>query len=326
MAQAIKAVQVTRADELRELLILSEKRVVNAHGSGADVLALLQGLDRISELWPELEAQGVDLRPEAGRWETLQAAIQRNAPRLVAAAQAVGGLPAARAQHHPDDEAAWWWFLAEQVRKQRARSLTRTGLIVGGVAVVAILLYVLIFRVLFPVDPAFIAAVEAQNAGEAKLAAQSDYAGALVDFRRASELRPGDPEAWLQVGCVLLKLEDPAAAQENFRRAEVLMADPPAYLLARASICLQVGVPDVAEADLRAVIASDPENAQAYYQLATIFEARGAINEALAALERVSVLAERHEDTELMAMTRVRMGLLMQQMVGGDVPAATPTP
>ena len=326
MAQAIKAENVTPADELRGLLALAEKRVSNLRGSGAGALDLLQDMDRIGELWPELEAQGVDLRPELGRWETLHAVLQRRGAELVREMQAAGGLPAARAQHHPGGQAAWWWFLDEQVRRQRRRRLVRTGAILVGTAVVAGLLYFLVFHVFFPVDPNLVAALAAQNAAEQKIGLAGDYAGALLDFRRAAELQPEDAGAWLRVGCTLLKLGDAAAAEENFGRARVLLADDLALRLARAPICLSVGLPDQAEADLQAVIAADPQSALAYYHLATVYEERGALQEAIAALERAADLADAGGEERLVPMARYRAGLLMQQMAGQSLTAQTPTP
>ena len=83
MAQTVKTGQVTPADELRESLAFSEKRVADVFGGGDNALALLKELDRIAALWPVLEAQGMDLRPEAGRWETLQATVNRRAGAIV---------------------------------------------------------------------------------------------------------------------------------------------------------------------------------------------------------------------------------------------------
>lgn len=326
MAQAIKPDNVTPADELRALLALSEQRVVNLRGTGADALKLLLDLDRIDLLWPLLETQGVDLRPELGRWETLQAALRRYAPRLVSEMRVVGGLPAARRARHPDDQAAWWWFLAEQVQAQRTRALARTGITLGGTALIAGLLYYLIFRVLFPVDPNLRAAIEAQNAGELKITTQNDYAGALIDFRRATELRPGDPDTWLRVGCTLVGLGDTYGAEEYFRRAQVLLADDLAFRLSRAPACLLLGMVDYAEADLRAVIAINPEIALAHYYLSNILESRQAFSEALAALERAAELADRSQDNQLVAMARFRMGMLMQQMANQGLTGVNPTP
>ncbi len=324
MARAIRESKVTPADELRDLLTRNEKRVVNLRGQPAEALALLLDLDRMAELWPELEASGVDLRPEQGRWETLQALVRRYAPVVVRELRRMGGLPALRAQHHPAGDAEWWWHLAEQVQAQRARALARTGMILGGVAILAVGLYFFIFHVLFPVDPAIKAALQAQTAGEAKIAQQGDYSGALADFRRAVQYRPGDPDTWLRVGCVLYRLGDMAGAQENFYRAQVLLADPQALKLARAPICAQLGEVELAEADLREVIAADPQNAAAYYYLSSILEARGDLLEALRAVQQAAELAESRGETELVALARFRAGVLMQQLAVQGIPTVAP--
>lgn len=325
MAQAIKSENITPADELRALITQSEKRVVNLDSS-ASAITLLLDMDRIRALWPELEAQGVDLRAELGRWETLQAEVQNRAAALVRKLRAAGGLPAARGQHHPDDEAAWWWFLAEDLQARRVRRWRRTGAIVGATAAIATLLYFLIFRVLFPADPNVTAALAARNAGEKKITAEDDVAGALADFRRVTELQPDDAENWLWLGCVQLRLADPAGAAESFGRAEMILADEVNLRLARAPICSMLGLNAEAEADLQAVLAKEPENALAYYYLASIFEERAAFQEAIAALERAAELADNDKQAYLVAMSRYRMGMLMQQMTGQDLQGPTPTP
>lgn len=326
MARAIRESKVTPADELRDLLTRNEKRVVNLRGQPAEALALLLDLDRIAELWPELDASGVDLRPEQGRWETLQAQVRRYGPVVVRELRAMGGVPVLRAQHHLSGEADWWWYLAEQVQARRARTLARTGMVLGGAAILVVAVYFLIFHVLFPVDPAIKAALEAQAAGEAKIAQQEDYPGALADFRRATEYRPGDPDTWLRVGCVLYLLGDMSGAQENFYRAQVLLADPQTFRLARAPICAQLGEVELAETDLREVIAADPQNATAHYYLSSILEARGELLEALLLVQRAAELAEAQDDIQLVALARFRSGILMQQLALQGMPTVAPTP
>ncbi|MGQ9490888.1 MAG: hypothetical protein ACUVS6_09285 [Anaerolineae bacterium] len=326
MARAIRESKVTPADELRDLLTRNEKRVVNLRGQAAEALALLLDLDRMAELWPELAAQGVDLRPEEGRWETLQALVRRYAPTVVRELRSMGGLPTLRAQHHPRGEAAWWWFLAEELRTRRARNLTRTALALGGVVGAAALIYFLIFEVFFPVDPALKAALEAQAAAESKITERGDYVGALADFERAAQHRPGDPDTWLRVGCTLYRLGNMAAAQDNFYRAQVLLADPVEFKLARAPICAQLGVEQIAETDLQEVIAADPENAAAYYYLSTILETRGELLQALLAVQRAAELAESQRETELTALARFRTAVLMQQLAVQGIITATPPP
>ena len=85
MAKAVLQGRVTPADELRELLTSAEKLAASVSGNAQNAAGLLAALDRIAELWPLLDAQGVDLRSEAGRWETLQAVVQRRGAAIVEA-------------------------------------------------------------------------------------------------------------------------------------------------------------------------------------------------------------------------------------------------
>ena len=63
-------------------------------------MQLLQDMDRIAELWPQLAAAGMDLRPEAGRWETIQAHTHRQARSIVRELRRSGGLPALRSRRN----------------------------------------------------------------------------------------------------------------------------------------------------------------------------------------------------------------------------------
>ncbi len=83
MAQAIRTGQFTPADEVRELLGAGENYIPDIKGSKERAVAFLAQLDRLAELWPQVEAMGADLRPEAGRWETLLALTSAGASECV---------------------------------------------------------------------------------------------------------------------------------------------------------------------------------------------------------------------------------------------------
>ena len=201
MAQAIHEEQVTPADELRSLLTDSEKLVANVSHSGVKIAQLLENMDRLVELWPRLEDAGMDLRPEAGRWETLQAATYKQAPRILAELRPTGGLPSLRAQHglpqqprlpqQPtgsfQDEDGWWWYLDLTVRRQRLRQLRRLALgVVAVMAVIALLNFAL--NKFFPIDPKVSASQSRQMAGQQAIQTGGDVQQALVKFREATGL------------------------------------------------------------------------------------------------------------------------------------------
>jgi tetratricopeptide (TPR) repeat protein len=338
MARSIRTDHMTPADELRELLASSEKRLANLKGSGEGAVELLLDLDRIDELWPQLEAQGMDLRPEAGRWETIQAQLRKNGAQLLRELIAAGGFDAVRRKYHPEygqpqlpeqpgQGVSWWWDMDAVVRQDRVQRLKRTGIAVGVVGIIA-LAVALIFRYAFPVDPAAQAAMRSQSAGEQKIMGSADFQGALADFQQALQSTPNDPDAWLRVGAVQQKLGDTQAAEASFAKAASLYDNENKLLLARAAIYIGFLMIDEAQVDLDKVLVSDPNNAVAHYYMGSVWESRGDAEKAIAELQKASDLASEGNQAELIALARYRMGMLMQamQVRGPDTTTPTPSP
>ena len=327
MARALRYEQMTPADELRERLAACEKGIANLRGSGTRARGVLEDMDRISELWPALEAAGLDLRPEAGRWETIQASVKRVARRLLKELRASGGLAAVRAEQHPDGQCAWWWRLDEAVAQDSKRRALRTSLTVATI-IVAVLAAYFLFRLLFPVDPNLKAAMDLQSAGEMKIQTSGDFAGALADFRSATSFLPNDAETWLRLGVVQEALGDQKGRAESYKRARALTASDSDFQFTRASVYFTLGLMDKAQRDAEASVAAAPENPYGHYLLSSIYETLGQGPAALASVKRAAELAEAQEQTQLSAMARYRMAMMMQQAQqrGFDSPLPTETP
>ena len=327
MARALRYEQLTPADELRERLTACEKELANLRGSGASARVLLEDMDRISELWPVLEAAGLDLRPEAGRWETIQASLRRSARRLLKELRASGGLAAVRAQQHPDGACGWWWRLDEALAQENKGRALRTGLTAATVIIAGLALY-FIFRLLFPVDPNLSAAMDLQTAGEMKIQNSGDFAGALADFKSATDFLPNDAVTWLRLGVVQEALGDKTAMAESYGRARALVVSDADFQFDRAGVYFALDMLDKARADAQASVAAAPENPYGYYLLSSVYETLGQSQDALTALQRAVDLAEAQQQTELSAMARYRMAIMMQQVQqrGFEMDVATATP
>ena len=332
MAQALREEQYTPADELRELLTQNEKLVTNLRGSGAAALNLLDNMDRIAELWPQLEAAGADLRPEEGRYETLEAQVRRHASAVLAEAVRSGGLAAARRKRYGTGEAPWWWQLDALVREARLAWLRKTAI---GVAAVVLIGAALVFALnkLFPTDPKVAAATSKQMSGQQDIEGRGDYQSALVKFQEAVNLTPDDPEPWLWLGVTQEKLGNQAEATRAFDKATVLLGDELQMRLMRAPVYQSFGELDAAEADLQAVLAANPDDARAHYYLAGVYEAQGRMSDAATELETTSNLSDAQNQAELTAMARYRLAMLLQQMQSRSLDpslategAGTPTP
>ncbi len=324
MAQTVQVGQVTPADELRALLTIGEKRVANLWSSGDSALSLLKELDRIAALWPVLEAQGMDLRPEAGRWETLRAAVDRRAADIVADLRTFGGIGKMRLEIHPEGTVAPWWHLDRVVRTNRQQRIRHAGLILGGLALLFAVLYVGL-RLFFPVDPKVAEAGRRIGAGDQLIRGQADFVGALAEFEQAAKLTPDDPEAVLRVGVIREKI-GAATAEEMYARARSLTPDDVVFRQMRASVYLTFGMLEQAEVDLEAALAVKPEDPITWYELASVYEIRGQVGEAIAALEKVDLLATEANLVEMSATARIRRGMLMQQVGIREQSLSTATP
>ena len=216
-----------------------------------------------------------------------------------------------RREIHPEGSNAPWWRLDEVVRANRRHRIRKAGLILGGLAVITAVLYFGL-RLLFPVDPKVAEASRRTGAGDQLIQGQADFPGALAEYEQAAELTPDDPEVWLRVGAVQEKTGD-AAAEETYARVRALVPDDVAFQQMRASVYLLFGMIERAEQDLQAAVAAKPEDPITWYELASVFESRGELRDAIGALERVDRYAAEAELVELSAMARYRLGILMQQ-------------
>ena len=323
MATALREARITPADQLRRLVTESEELVVRVRGSSANALRLVENLDQIAELWPKLEAAGVDLRGEAGRWETLRTSTTKHGQEIVRAIAPLGGLQKLRRERHGDGEAAEWWYLQERLAALLRRRLKKTGALLAVVLVVGVAISVL-FKLLFPVDPAVRAAFASVMNGQQKIERERDLVGAVEDFRAATEANPIDPETWLWLGSAL-QATGGDDWEECFERARALSDGELVFHLARAPVYTRLEMWDEALGDLEAALAIDSGSPEAHYFLATVYESQGRFSEAMTALERASEFADERGSMELVAMSRYRLGMMMQGLQAQSLGAPNQT-
>jgi tetratricopeptide (TPR) repeat protein len=282
-------------------------------------------MDRIAVLWPQVEAMGADLRPEAGRWETLQAQVHKHAPVIAREVAAAGGFDKLRGREHPLGQAAWWWYLDRQVRQDRIRRLRNAVLTLLGLALLgAAALF--IFNRLMPVDPKVQAALSKQMAGQRSIQETGDYPAAVKAFEEAVALTPDDAELWLWLGAAQKKVGDNAAAEQSFARGRQILGKAIEFHIQRGQILSAAGFLDEARADIDAALAEDPEEPRAYLYLAGILEMQGQLSEAIKAMERASEFSEKRNQPELTAISRYRLAFMYQQIQGQMMRPSTPAP
>ena len=176
---------------------------------------------------------------------------------------------------------------------------------------------------------------------------EGDEATAEVEFRRATELAPSDPDAWYQLGMVLGQAQQYDQAMVAFGRANTLRPRDPDSLTALGFCSLAAGHPEQAidwlrmahsvapdhpeanrylgealyvqpggpeqleeaEAALRQAVTQAPEFGPAWFWLGRVYLRRGKQGEAIAALRRALQVAPQDEGAlQLLGQTLLRSG------------------
>lgn len=322
MARSIPKQTRTQADDLRDLLESSYKAAVNIKGAGPDqARELLAQLDRIDELFPALATQGVDLRPERGRWQEVQGAVRRHGDALRGELARLGGLKSLRAElPAPPPEERWWWWLDVTAKRQIRHRLLVTAAVIAGI----LLLMaggVWTFNKLFPVDPAVSAAYEHKTNAEDRMF-DGDLAGAVTELEAALRATPDD----LDILATLAALYD-LTGQED--KAEPILnklfeAYPPATV--HASIAQNyaiAGAVDKALALANLAIEEDPGNPQGYLVAGQAYEALGQVKSAMEAYQKAAEAASAAGQHQIEALAKIRLATLLQKPQISQTPAAT---
>lgn len=318
MATALETGRMTSADDLRASLALAEKRIVALDDDGGPA-ELFRLLDEIALLMVGLTADGVDLRAEQTRWESLQAQVSGRARAILRAWKRRGGLAAARAQVSPPVE-NWWWRLDSEASAQQRRRMGR--LVVGAVAAVALLaLAAAAFRLAFPVDPAVRDLYRLHLRAEEALQ-RGDPAAALAAYRDAVSRAPADVESQIMVGVLAESLGEADLADQSFAAARALTAGEGEFVVERGFGYLRAGLADKANADGQQAVALKPDDGRGWMLLGGAREALGDAAGAVDAYSQVAAVAA-ETDPQLVVLARVRMAAILQtiQAVQETAPA-----
>lgn len=307
----VPAKSCTPADHARDALNEAERMLPSLRGSGPQVMRLLHLLDRLGETLAELEVNGVDVRAERARFETVQGRLRRY--RRLFLSEAGAALKEERATARPG-QARWWWFLDEAAAQERRLKLRRALIWSLAVAALLVAAWFAYDRFVAP-TPEVRRALRHTAAGEALVAA-GDLGAALVEFEAATALTPTDPVPWLWQGVIHFELDELDAAEAAFDTARSLYETDLDFLLTRSITYLSVRDLDAAGADVEQAILDSPDSGMAYYVRSSIAMEQEEYSAAIADLERAAELAQAAGDVHLEAAARVQLGMIAQQMSG----------
>jgi len=309
----------TPGDRVRAMLDKVERTMSNLRGAGPQALKLLYLFDQLDEALAELEANGMDVRAEYTRFETVQRQIRRRRRSFLSEASAA--LEDERAAVQPD-RARWWWFLDEAAAQERQQKLCRV--LIGSLAAALILAAAWFAYDSFIAPPPDVRQALEYIAGGEKSAVEGDLQAALAKFEAAAALTPDDSSLWLWQGVIHSELNEPDAAQAAFDAAHSLYETELDLLLDRAIMYLRIGDLAAAGADAEQAILDSPDSGMGYYVRSNIAAGKGDYAAAIADLEQAAELAQKAGDSQLEATARVQLAMIMQQLSASQL--STPSP
>ena len=303
----------TAAEKFRSQLRELEIGVNHLKGKGVQALDLLRLRDQLEVEITKLAEEGMDVRPERTRLETVDNIFQTKAGTLNRELRSIGGLAGARERENPPEEYFWWYgdiFLRERQRQALIR------IVIGVVAVLVILLGVNWYMDRFHgYSPEEKLARNFMADGE-RLIQAGQLEQAIGAYEQAVAILPqlGEAQAML---AVLYELQGRSEeAQQTFARAEAAYPSRGEYLKAVAKAYGSMGRLGRSLELLNEALALNPKDAEAYYIRAGVYEMLNRITDALRDLDTCAQLASEQRLDALYVLAKQRYGILVQRGAG----------
>lgn len=273
-----------------------------------EVARLLVLRDEIASDVTALTEQGVELRPELTRIESVDGALISKAGTINRK-----GLAASRRTVNPPEE-HWWWYLDGYLAEQRRKWLIRAGATIAGIVLVLVIANWVMDRY-FGMNPTEKQAYEHTSRAEQHIMNEA-YAEAIAEYEQALLYTPDDGEAMTILGILYETQGQQAEAEETLARAEQKFEKREDYLITMAQAYRMVGNVDKALEAANQAAESPSQPAYAYYVRGIIYQDLDKIPEALDDMDKAAKLADEQGQTELFVLARSQYGMLLQRGAG----------
>jgi len=300
----------TGGTRLREQIRELEIGFADLKGRGDGVLALLELRDEVEDTVSQLEASGLDMRPERTRIETVDNIVSRKASQISHELLPFGGLAGVRRRESPPEQ-RWWWYVDLYHAEKQRKALIR-ALVTVGVIVIVVLAVNYVMDRYFGLDPVEKEARSHTSVGDQHLF-QGEYDDAIVEYETAVTIAPNLGDAHVTLG-VLYDLQGRAAESEKaFQAAREALGDDLTYYLVLGKAYEMVAEYDKGMAAIEKALEIDPESPEAHLYRGSIYEATEKYDKALEDYELASSLAQERQQDALYVMARTRMAMLLQR-------------
>jgi Flp pilus assembly protein TadD len=310
-------------EELDRMEVTAGKIGMN---SPAAAFALLRRMDVVYEKIEQLEPETQSRKTAETQFELVRARLLSETGLFL---RDLGGTAALRRERDMVQPPAShdWWYL-DELQTSRRRNALRRALITAGAAVLVLAVLAVIYQNFLAPDPMVVAVYGREQTARDALF-NGDYETALVSVDEGLDIDPQNASLLVLRGVVLSALGREAEAEQAYQQARPLFAAEEEFFLTRGQSWVYAGQSQNALEDAQAALQVNPDSAQAHLLSGQANEVMGRYDLALDDYDRAYDAAEKAGQSELAAVTRTRMAMLMQIMNARMLPdegMPTPTP
>ena len=301
----------TAASDLRDMLRELEVGAGDLGGKGEQVLDVLRLRDRVQAEMERLIEQGLNLKSEQTRLETVDGVITRHAAVIEKELRKTGGLAAAREAEQPSEDKTWWFVDIPyyQAKKQRTRS---TWIALAIIAVVVVVAAYVSNHFFGPGTKA--ERVRTHFVNGQQYVARQDWEQAIEEFQRALRIDSGRADAHVYLGVLYEITGRPTEARDQFTKAQTGLRNRRTYLETLANAYEEAGELEMAVTQLGELITAQPSHAAAHLQRAEIHVRLGNSEAAASDFAQAAELAEQQKLDQIYNQASLRLNIVLRTL------------
>ena len=301
----------TAASDLRDMLRKLEIGAGNLEGKGEGVLDVLHLRDEVQAEMDRLLEQGLNLKSEETRLETVDAVIARHAKVIEKELRKIGGLAGAREKEQPSEDKTWWFVDVPYYADKKRRK--RTTLISVAVVLVVVVVAAYVSNLLWGPNAKAEKARASFVSGQQYMARQ-DWDAAIEEFQRTLRIDKNRGEAYVYLGVLYEITDQGAKAREALTKAQNALRNRRVYLETLASAYEEVDELDLAIQQLDELITLQPKHAEAHLRRAEIYAQLGDAESAAKDFAKAAEIAEDQNLEKVYNQAKLRLGIMIKTL------------
>ncbi|MCX7721419.1 MAG: hypothetical protein N2Z64_09120 [Dictyoglomus thermophilum] len=257
----------------------------------------------IQELIEKIKSLGVSIDAELVELSEIDGEVKKNIDTLYVLLKK--SFLRAKGGEYP--KGYWWWHIWDIVEERRKKSLQR--IVLSSLIIILVFVSIVLLLNYFK-TPSQDIVETIEKSYEYLSKGEIDTAQKIIEDK--IRIYKNSPELWLSLG-IILENKDKEKAKEAYEKAKILYNSEREFLINRALQYKKLSLYEKAEEDLKKVLSTDKDNSQALYILATIFEEKKQIEDAIKVYRRIEELGDK-ADPQILVMSKMRLATLLQNL------------